>query len=219
MEIMGECTTRAESFSIQKVQDTIYVGVKDGLQALLLGDEGIYNDYVSDYATECIRHCEPYLYTLQRKEDHWMFVVFISKGQRAKQIISWDHDDNIKLINQFAVHNDIIYTPNRCKNSIQQYTVHGKSAGEDIAIKLAKSNTFVCIASHGLLVISQTSPPMLACLNPQTAQQLWRKTDMMYPQAIAADFYSSKDAMIAVYSEDVSSKRTFLDMRDSQTGT
>lgn len=188
--------------------------MKDGIEVWGEYTEG----FKTNYAIECLRYHKEMWYMLRRSQlDEWVFHKTDQQCFDWKLKSIWKHRESIKRINQFVILNDTIYAPNRSTKTICQYTLNGMSAGKGIPVELAPSNTFICATPTGELVISQTSPPLLVCVDPISEQTLWLKTDLSCPQALTADYYS-RTSPILVYSENMTTKSTYLDVRAPDTG-
>lgn len=209
--------TRSQCWSVYAKGQIIYAGVNDGVQLII--DNLVSEEYPvqEPCAIQCLRVKEPYLYKFYQIKNWWLIAQSSEDDPESGDLKNWRHDDSEKRFNQFVILDDTIYVPNRSKNCINLYTLTGDHAGEDLPLKLASTNTFICATPTGELVISQTHPPLLICLDPKTRQKLWHKDNLTFPQAVIADHYS-KTHPILVYTENPVAKVAYLDVRKPETG-
>ena len=126
----------------------------------------------------------------------------------------WCLDDQVKRHNQLAICRQTIYVPIRSSNVIKRYSIRGEPLGNDIPVNMAESNTFICDTPAGNLVLSQTNPALLVCVDPQTRKTLWIKRDLLCPQVVVA--YDIQ--WLLVYTENLLEKAAYLDVRNLNTG-
>lgn len=167
---------------------------------------------------DCIRAYKQRLYVLRMKTDTFYMIKCnddIDKPHGDKTI--WSHIDDVTEPNQFAIQNDTIFIPCRSENVIKQYTLSGETMDETIPIQLAATSTQMCATAGGQLIVCQTVPPLLTCIDPTIKQQLWSRRDLMCPQGITTDSYHLI-SHILVFSDNVANRKPFIDVRNSYTG-
>lgn len=206
-----------ECWSACVFKNTLFLGTQFGVWSLdVPGEDTHYPGFSVEECVRCARVHGKFLYLLKIKnEECHIEKINLSVPHCLFLVRSWAHPDSVKLPNQLTIRNNVVYIPNRSKSSITQYTLGGFHIKPDIPVKLGKTSTYLCTTSGGQLIVSQTSPPLLACVDPKTHQELWRMSDLVCPQAVVVD---KQTDCILVYTEDIKSKTAFLDMRRPDTG-
>lgn len=132
---------------------------------------------------ECIRYLDEFNYVLMHNGREWS----IGKIHKQKFLGRWEHVDTVQAFNQFVVYNKVIYIASRSSKCIFKYTVDGKHVGGGIPLDLEASPTFLCNTSTGLLILSQTTPSLLVCIEPVGRSAIWMRHDLVDPRCMAID--------------------------------
>lgn len=161
----------------------VLVGVRDGVDVIRDGQYQTLIKLAGDVF--CVRVHNQHLYLL-----HSINRKLIVRKHRLNGdfITSWKHDESSLLCSsQFVIHDDILIVPSGSTNSLKRYTESGEPAGADIRVELRIDRIGVCVTPGGHLVLSQSSPSLVVCVNPKTGEQLWSRRRLMEPRGVISD--------------------------------
>lgn len=208
---------KADCWSVFEDHSGIKVGTENGVQWYswdASGKKKILHRFKPKGAEfHCLRLHGRQVFHLQNEDTVWN----LSKLKTEYEVHPepWIHSDCVKKPNQFVIHNDIIYAPNRGSNVVKQYALTGETAGKDIRIGMTSSSTFICATREGNLILSQTAPSLLVCFNPKNGKELWRRKDLQNPQSVAIDRHTSH---LLVFTENLKTRKATIDVRATNTG-
>lgn len=157
-----------------------------------------------DIVVECLRNVGAYYYLLKRAGLKRLFEKAMLKGQISTVVKEWSHEDTVQDYNQFAIYSDFIYVANRSSHCITCYSSNlGQRVDTDISIELAASPTYMCVTLTGLLILSQTTPSLLACIDTMTGTTVWsRKNYVNNPRFMTMDFKTNNLLLCAEKEKD-----------------
>lgn len=164
----------------------------------------------------CVRVYRGLLYALyQLQNAYWIFQYRLPQGGKLTQKMEVYCGTDSDKANQFDIYRSKIYMPKRSHNTIMKYHLSEEDVGNKIQIQLSDSPTCVAATPRGHLLISQSSPSLLVCIDLETENELWRFNDLNQPQGITADSYLNH---FLVYTAPSDPMTGLIEVRDILTG-